>query len=182
MRSKSITAHRISLSLEEIGMTQTQLAEELGLKQPSVAAWCSGKSLPSNKHWKQLGEVLGKAPSWLRGDAEEPYPHESLTYGAIENLYPKDEVAGFDLRYLLTAVSEDLGVIRRDSDLQRLYIVEVQNQLDRIESKLDSLLHDTEKGPSQAPGVKLGRERLSSDARGSGRQTERKRAQGGAKD
>ncbi len=43
-------------------------------------------------------------------------------------------------------------------------------------------LGNKEKGPSQAPGVKLGRERLSSDARGSGRQTERKRAQGGAKD
>lgn len=40
------------------GLTQVELAKEVGVTFPTVSAWETGKSIPSPRHLKKLATVL----------------------------------------------------------------------------------------------------------------------------
>lgn len=41
------------------GLTQCQLAAAVGIKQPSVASWESGKTVPKVQHLQRIAAALG---------------------------------------------------------------------------------------------------------------------------
>lgn len=51
---------KIKQALREAGLTQTALAEKLGVKHPVVSAWITGRRNPSVNTLKKLAEALGK--------------------------------------------------------------------------------------------------------------------------
>lgn len=52
---------------EELGMTQTELAEKVGVDQSSVAYWESGRYLPSTANLLKLSQVLDCSLDRLMG-------------------------------------------------------------------------------------------------------------------
>lgn len=58
-------AEKLRLLLAEKGLTQTQLAEQLGVQQPTVAAILSGQHKPQPKTLKKLADALGLATEEL---------------------------------------------------------------------------------------------------------------------
>ena len=71
--------------LKRVGMTQTQLANELGCSQSAVAMWCSGASMPPYASMVRLIE-LGATTEELFGDG--------LAKVLLENSQPRKPVSG----------------------------------------------------------------------------------------
>ncbi len=64
---KPTVAELIELSLEEKGMTQRQLASELGLSPSRVSDYVSGRSEPTLRVARLLCQVLGIQPTAMLG-------------------------------------------------------------------------------------------------------------------
>ncbi len=64
---KPTVAELIELSLEEKGMTQRQLASELGLSPSRVSDYVSGRSEPTLRGARLLCQVLGIQPTAMLG-------------------------------------------------------------------------------------------------------------------
>lgn len=50
---------RIRRLREQLGMTQKQLADALGLNQSAIALWESGKTVPTLQNLYRLADILG---------------------------------------------------------------------------------------------------------------------------
>lgn len=57
---------RISIARKEIGLSQGELAEKVGLTRPAVSKWEKG-SVPENSRMEALAEALGVETAWLAG-------------------------------------------------------------------------------------------------------------------
>lgn len=65
--AKPTIGELISLSIEEKGMTQKQLAKELGVSPSRVSDYISGRSEPTLRIARALCIILGIAPSAILG-------------------------------------------------------------------------------------------------------------------
>lgn len=65
--AKPTIGELISLSIEERGMTQKQLASEIGVSPSRVSDYISGRSEPTLKIARALCSVLGIAPAAMLG-------------------------------------------------------------------------------------------------------------------
>lgn len=65
--SKPTIGVLISLSIEEKGMTQKQLASEIGVSPSRVSDYISGRSEPSLRIARAICTVLGIAPAAMLG-------------------------------------------------------------------------------------------------------------------
>lgn len=65
--SKPTIGELISLSIEERGMTQKQLASELGVSPSRVSDYISGRSEPTLRIARALCSILGIAPAAMLG-------------------------------------------------------------------------------------------------------------------
>ena len=64
---KPTVGELISLSIEERGITQKELAKELGISPSRVSEYINGKSEPTLKIARALCTVLGIAPAAMLG-------------------------------------------------------------------------------------------------------------------
>ena len=58
-------AARLRRRREQLGLSQAQLADELGTKQPGVAAWETGVRVPTTESVRRLAGILRVSPGWL---------------------------------------------------------------------------------------------------------------------
>ncbi len=65
--SKPTIGELISLSIEERGMTQKQLASEIGVSPSRVSDYISGRSEPTLRIARAICTVLGIAPAAMLG-------------------------------------------------------------------------------------------------------------------
>ena len=65
--AKPTIGELISLSIEEKGMTQRQLAQELGVSPSRVSDYISGRAEPTLRIARSLCLILGIAPSAILG-------------------------------------------------------------------------------------------------------------------
>lgn len=64
---KPTVAQLIQLSLEERGMTQKELAKEIGVSQTRISDYVSGRAEPTLKVARLLCTALGIAPAMIMG-------------------------------------------------------------------------------------------------------------------
>ena len=64
---KPTISELIQLSLEEKGMTQKQLAEEIGISQARISDYVSGRAEPTLRIARLLCTVLGITPALMMG-------------------------------------------------------------------------------------------------------------------
>lgn len=63
---------RLNMRAERVrlGLTQTELAERLGVTQMTVVRWESGETIPSAMSLLGLSKLYGCAPEYLLAQAE----------------------------------------------------------------------------------------------------------------
>ncbi|MCA0208145.1 MAG: helix-turn-helix domain-containing protein [Proteobacteria bacterium] len=66
----SIRGNRLAKRLDEIGMSQAELARRIGIKQPSIAALISGKS-QTTRHLHRIARELQTTPEFLTGEDDD---------------------------------------------------------------------------------------------------------------
>ena len=60
---------KIRKLLHDAGMNPSQVAKQLGLKQPSVFSWCNGDSKPSKESIMKLSKLFNVDPAYLMIDS-----------------------------------------------------------------------------------------------------------------
>jgi len=74
---------RLRVAIKRAETTQSQLARDLGVAQPSLNIWVNDKGMPSSKYIKPLSEALDVSADWLLdidtseigGDELDPVDH-----------------------------------------------------------------------------------------------------------
>lgn len=114
-------AHRIRVARRSAGLSQTQLAAELGLQRSAVSHWEAQRGKPSMTHLRQLALLTGVHFEWLatgRG-AMSPSAEARL-----------DEVVAVDAVLVDDPMERRLLAAYRDAPMQaRVPLVELAEQL-----------------------------------------------------
>ena len=82
---------RIKECLDRMGQTQKWLALTMGIKQPSVHDWVTGKNMPSAENLKRLSEIFNVSTDYLLGidneeKQKEPPKGEALDSALVDML------------------------------------------------------------------------------------------------
>src|SRR3990167_4302614 len=68
---------RLAHRLEELGLTQMDLAKKTGFTQPAISKYIRGEILPGYNAIKALSEALGANPAWFFQESEPDTPPAS---------------------------------------------------------------------------------------------------------
>lgn len=126
---KKIRAHR-----DELGLTQAELADKLGLTYSSVSQWESGRATPRTPILRQLADLFGTTVADLMGeDATEPVRPNGAQYvtlpvlvaghaGEFTDEFGPDEVADVPISVLERVNDPDAYLMRvRGSCMNRRF-------------------------------------------------------------
>ena len=72
-----IVPERLSEAMQQAGLNQTQLAEAVGLKQPSIGRLLNGETR-TTRSLAEIADALAVAPAFLTGKADDPQPGQGL--------------------------------------------------------------------------------------------------------
>lgn len=101
----------MELRIEELraakGVSQTEMARELGVEQPTVSKWISGKNSPPTKNLQAIADYFGVEPILLFKRYARSAEHIEIVLQLL-NLTPKELKAVKALvSSLATALHED---------------------------------------------------------------------------
>ncbi len=109
-----VIAARVCEARKRIGLSQTQLAERLGVSQSLVLSWERATFTPTVPHLRSLAQVLGVPMDWLAGNEEqlrERWPEGlALLRRAADSLNAgrRDRIIGV-MRSLVEAFENEAG-------------------------------------------------------------------------
>ena len=125
---KKIRAHR-----DELGLTQAELADKLGLTYSSVSQWESGRATPRTPILRQLADLFGTTVADLMGETPEPVRPNGAQYvtlpvlvaghaGEFTDEFGPDEVADVPTSVLERVNDPDAYLMRvRGSCMNRRF-------------------------------------------------------------
>lgn len=87
MKFDSQFSERVSKMRKSLGLTQTELAKQVGVVQRQVAAYEAGESKPRDSVLIRLASALGSTPGWLAsGDGQEPNHKNFIPYTSVRQI------------------------------------------------------------------------------------------------
>ena len=114
-------AHRIRVARRSAGLSQTQLAAELGLQRSAVSHWEAQRGKPSMTHLRQLALLTGVHFEWLATGRGAMSPSADARL---------DEVVAVDAVLVDDPMERRLLAAYRDAPVQaRVPLVELAEQL-----------------------------------------------------
>lgn len=84
-------AFRLNARAEHLGLSQTEIAERLGLKLPRVSNWFQGRNFPRKRERLELARILGVNLEWLiqgEGEPERKLQEDAAPYGTAVREVP----------------------------------------------------------------------------------------------
>ena len=67
MITLQLIQERIIEAIKQSGLTQTEIAKQIGVRQPSVGQYLSGRALPALDTFARLCQVLDVSPEYILG-------------------------------------------------------------------------------------------------------------------
>lgn len=87
MNFDSLFHERVSTLRKSLGLTQTELAKQVGIVQRQIAAYEGGESKPRDAVLLRLASALGTTPGWLAsGDGQEPNLRNFIPYTSLRQI------------------------------------------------------------------------------------------------
>lgn len=87
MNFDSLFHERVSTLRKSLGLTQTELAKQVGIVQRQIAAYEGGESKPRDPVLLRLASALGTTPGWLAsGDGQEPNLRNFIPYTSVRQI------------------------------------------------------------------------------------------------
>ncbi|WP_242258311.1 helix-turn-helix domain-containing protein [Streptococcus thoraltensis] len=71
----------------EAGLTQKEIAEQFGIKQPTYAQWESGRTKPKGETLEKFASFFNVSTDYLLGNSEIRNPEENINLDDFELLY-----------------------------------------------------------------------------------------------
>lgn len=128
--------NRLKQVMKDKGLSQSQLAEDLGLTQGTLSLYLSGKNSPKKFMIVAMGYEMGINPEWLLTGQGEIYRNSE------ENI-PNNSTflfANRKIKELKTTTNKDLNYINSDNDLNEvcIYLTAIKSDADQILAFLKS--------------------------------------------
>lgn len=80
-------SERVSTLRKSLGLTQTELAKQVGIVQRQIAAYEAGESKPRDAVLMRLAAALGSTAGWLAtGDGQEPNLKNFIPYTSVRQI------------------------------------------------------------------------------------------------
>lgn len=104
--------NRIKEMRKEVGLSQKELGERLGVGQPTVSAWETGRNHPDNATLYELSKIMGCSIGYLMG-YETDVPYRGLSQKEwdewiVQRYNPTDEKKGQEQTSQHTAELNDI--------------------------------------------------------------------------
>lgn len=64
------SADKLKKRREELGLSQAEVARQLGISRPSYFNWENGNTKPNQKNWDKLSQILNVVPSYFLSEHE----------------------------------------------------------------------------------------------------------------
>jgi transcriptional regulator with XRE-family HTH domain len=90
-----IFSHRLRSILEERGISQRQLARDMGVSTTTAQRWCQGKS-PTTSNVIELSTFFGVTPQWFFGAENTPPMRDSLILEGISLLQKIEDIENLE--------------------------------------------------------------------------------------
>jgi phage repressor protein C with HTH and peptisase S24 domain len=119
---------RIATRLEELGMSQAELARQVGIKQPSINHLIN-KGAQGSKHVHEIAKALQTTPAYLLGetdDASAGYVPAPTAHDLAEQL-DLVEVQELDLKFGMGATDLEIPVTSSTRHFSRTWIRQYTN-------------------------------------------------------
>ncbi|WP_165329324.1 helix-turn-helix transcriptional regulator [Streptococcus tangpeifui] len=75
------SAEKLKNRRKELGMSQADVARQLGISRPSYFNWENGKTKPNQKNWNKLSKILQVNPSYFLSEYEIVETYVQLNKG-----------------------------------------------------------------------------------------------------
>lgn len=123
---------RLRVAIKRAETTQSQLARDLGVAQPSLNIWVNDKGMPSSKYIKPLSEALDVSADWLL-DIDPPEKYD-------DELDPVDHLIRHSLKQTATDLDEAINRLERITGRAPISRAEERRRNRQKPPRIDDLL------------------------------------------
>ena len=123
---------RLRVAIKRAETTQSQLARDLGVAQPSLNIWVNDKGMPSSKYIKPLSEALDVSADWLL-DVDPPEKDD-------DELDPVDHLIRHSLKQTATDLDEAINRLERITGRAPISRAEERRRNRQKPPRIDDLL------------------------------------------
>jgi len=128
---------RLRVAIKRAETTQSQLARDLGVAQPSLNIWVNDKGMPSSKYLKPLSEALDVSADWLL-DIDPPEKDD-------DELDPVDHLIRHSLKQTATDLDEAINRLERITGRAPISRAEERRRNRQKPPRIDDLLTNKER-------------------------------------
>lgn len=100
---------RVEARLSELGKSQRWLAEQIGIKQPSINAIIKGEKARGTKYLVEIAAALEVSPEWLSAERGQKFPNASPQALLVGKVGAGAEVTRFDDGTVLEGIDPPPG-------------------------------------------------------------------------
>ena len=123
---------RLRVAIKRAETTQSQLARDLGVAQPSLNIWVNDKGMPSSKYIKPLSEALDVSADWLLDI--DPLEKDD------DELDPVDHLIRHSLKQTATDLDEAINRLERITGRAPISRAEERRRNRQKPPRIDDLL------------------------------------------
>ena len=128
----STFGQRLRVAIKRAETTQSQLARDLGVAQPSLNIWVNDKGMPSSKYIKPLSEALDVSADWLLDI--DPLEKDD------DELDPVDHLIRHSLKQTATDLDEAINRLERITGRAPISRAEERRRNRQKPPRIDDLL------------------------------------------
>ena len=128
---------RLRVAIKRAETTQSQLARDLGVAQPSLNIWVNDKGMPSSKYIKPLSEALDVSADWLLDI--DPLEKDD------DELDPVDHLIRHSLKQTATDLDEAINRLERITGRAPISRAEERRRNRQKPPRIDDLLTNKER-------------------------------------
>jgi transcriptional regulator with XRE-family HTH domain len=128
---------RLRVAIKRAETTQSQLARDLGVAQPSLNIWVNDKGMPSSKYLKPLSEALDVSADWLLDI--DPLEKDD------DELDPVDHLIRHSLKQTATDLDEAINRLERITGRAPISRAEERRRNRQKPPRIDDLLTNKER-------------------------------------
>ena len=128
---------RLRVAIKRAETTQSQLARDLGVAQPSLNIWVNDKGMPSSKYLKPLSEALDVSADWLLDI--DPLEKDD------DELDPVDHLIRHSLKQTATDLDEAINRLERITGRAPVSRAEERRRNRQKPPRIDDLLTNKER-------------------------------------
>lgn len=120
------TQDKIRQAIKEAGLTQKGLADLLGIKDPTVNTWVTGKRNPTVTTIKKIAKATGKPLNYFFDNSNHIFGSNNMVGGENNNINSPE----------FTILSKDVELLKKENELRCKDVELLKKEVENINLRL----------------------------------------------